>query len=156
MIRTFAAALILSTLPGCMGQGPFPQIQFCLRDRSNTADFIATMKAISAKYDMHYVDRSAQVDSELRSLDKYPGYKGLTISAHRNDGLGWAASKFGPSGHDVAIGFSEGSNRDEARRFADSVREVLRKTWDVHEVPADKGAVPGCGVTGSSAASRRE
>jgi hypothetical protein len=51
------------------------------------------------------------------------------------------ATNLGLSSHDVEVGFTEGSNKPEARRVADQVVKELGDRWRVYTVPAGKGGL---------------
>ena len=144
MLRLFIAVLMLLALPGCIGKGPFQQIQLCLHDRASTHLFIETMKEMSVAHGMRFIDRSADTSRELTALNANPNYTVMNISGIGDDGIGWAAGNTGLSEFEVSIGFSEGSNPSAAHEFANAVVKTLEKTWHIYHVPKNQGVSPRC------------
>jgi len=46
------------------------------------------------------------------------------------------------SKHQVALGFSTGSDIKQAQDFADIVIKELQRKWPVEVIPSDRGALP--------------
>ncbi|TBR36723.1 hypothetical protein EYV96_12455 [Dyella terrae] len=110
--------------------------------------FLSTMKEIAHSEKMSFVDRSKETQADLVRLKKDPGYRLINIGVEREDGVGLSAGNLGLSQYEVAIGFSEGSNPAQAHQFADLVVETLKRKWDIHVVPSDRGALPMKGCAG--------
>lgn len=147
MIRRLIATIallvgFLGFAQGCSkGKGPFLMVQLCLQNQQNVHLFEDVMHEITIAEHMTYVDRSETTQRELAELKVAPPFKILNQSGYRADGVGWSAGNIGLSAYEVSIGFSEGSDPVEARKFADMTVAKLRKKWYVYTVPQGKGAV---------------
>ncbi|WP_165488673.1 hypothetical protein [Dyella terrae] len=138
----------LGLLSGCTGKRPFLLVQTCLGSEQSAVMFLSTMKEIAHSEKMSFVDRSKETQADLVRLKKDPGYRLINIGVEREDGVGLSAGNLGLSQYEVAIGFSEGSNPAQAHQFADLVVETLKRKWDIHVVPSDRGALPMKGCAG--------
>lgn len=134
--------ILISSCGG--GRPPFLMVQLCLKDSSDMDQFMSLMKSISASNGMTFIDRSSLTRKELKELKVSPNYRIINISGDDGSGVGWSAGNFALSGHEIAIGFSEGANPERARQFSEEVINVLNQKWDVHRVPPNKGATPIC------------
>lgn len=145
-IRLLLVSVVLSSLlgmlSGCTGKGPFLMVQLCLHDVKNVVLFKDTMKSLSESQGMEYGDRSAAAEKELIALKVKQSYPFLNISGTRADGVGWGATNLGMSAYEVGLGFSEGSNPEDAHRFANMVIKTLKQKWQVYELPPGRGAFP--------------
>lgn len=148
-IRTVAAFFLSMALLGACGVGryPFLQVQMCLGDAQNLEAFRREMQAIAQAQRMTFDDQSARAQSELDVVDNEhvahdPRGPVLELSVRTEDGWGVSAGNIGLSRYEVSLGFSEGDNPAEARRFADLVVRRLSQRWRVMRVPDDRGALP--------------
>lgn len=134
--------LVLGLLSGCVGKRPFLMVQLCLGDEQNDAVFMGMMKSIAQSQHMEFIDGSAATQKDLIKLKVNPKYRLIYIGVKRSDGVGMEGGNLGLSAHEVALGFSEGSNPAEAHRFADMVVATLKQKWPVYVVPPGRGALP--------------
>jgi len=56
--------------------------------------------------------------------------------------VGIGAANLGLSKHQVALGFSTGSDIKQAQDFADIVIKERQRKWPVEVIPSDRGALP--------------
>jgi len=134
--------LLLSLFSGCTGKHSFLMVQLCLRNEQNVAVFTEMMKSISQSQRMDFTDGGVITQKGLTKLKTSPNYPLIYVGANRKDGVGWEGGNLGLSAYEVALGFSEGSNPADARRFADLVISELNKRWSVYVVPTGRGALP--------------
>ena len=122
-------------------------VQICLRDAQNLARFMHEMRSIASSENMRFIDSSADTKANLDVIDREQvahEFDGPVISmaVERGDGMRVGASNLSLPGYQVALGFSEGRNAEEARRFAARVVRRLAVHWRVEPVPDGKGAKP--------------
>jgi hypothetical protein len=148
-----ASALVASLLlVGCApGKRPFLIVQMCLSDKQGVSEFVDEMRSIASEEKLEFVDNSSNTEHELKDV----GYAGreraggsgvINVIVLRKDGMAIGAGNLGLPGYQVAAGFSEGSNVEEARDFSNRVLTRFRKHWRIEVVPAGTGAkpMPGC------------
>jgi hypothetical protein len=155
--RSYGCAALLAlagALAGCgEGKHPFLIAQICLGDAENLATFTREMRIIAQAENMRFIEGSAETKADLAVIDP----EGISheldgpvihMGVERGDGMGVDAGNLGLPGYQVALGFSEGSSPDEARRFARTVVSRLARRWHVKTVPPGVGAQPmrGCGI----------
>jgi DNA-binding phage protein len=142
---------LLGLLSGCVGKRPFLLVQMCLGNEQNIALFMSAMKGIAQSQNMTFIDGSKENREALVQLKVSPNYRLIDIGIERKDGVGLMAGNLGLSRHEVAIGFSEGSNPAAAHKFADLTVGTLKQRWNVHAVPSGQGALPLKGCSSSTA-----
>jgi hypothetical protein len=150
MSSALAVASLL--LCGCtQGKRPFEIVQMCVQNTEGVNQLRDELKAIAATKEMKFIDNSAGTKRDLQNVG-YPGRERadgspvINMAVLREDGMGVGAGNLGLPGYQVALGFSEGSNPSEARRFAGDVIKQLEGHWHVDTVPSGSGAMPkpGC------------
>jgi len=149
MFRILGALAVLGVLAcGCTEwKRPFLLEQMCVHDKAGVAQLIEELKAEAASRRMEFVDNSANTKRDLESVS-YPGRERadgspvINVGIKSDDGMGATAINVGLPGYQVALGFSEGSDKLEARRFADEVIKRLEQHWRVEAVPPGSGAMP--------------
>ena len=137
---------LLGMLSGCGGQRPFLMVQICLGDDQNVVLFENTLMVIAQSQNMTYIDGSKDTQKKLVQMDVSPNFRVIDIAVDGKDGVGMGAGNQSLSAHEVAVGFSEGSNPAGAQQFAQLVVERLQQRWPVSTVPQGRGAFPmkGC------------
>lgn len=140
-MRELLAISLLSILGGCSGQHPSRMIQLCLGDEQGVAAFKDAMRSVARAKDMEFVDGSASTEKDLSTLGQHPGYELIYIGVSGKNGIGLEAGNLGLSAHEVAIGFSEGTDKARAQEFEDAVIQALDRRWQVHAVPPNQGAL---------------
>jgi hypothetical protein len=95
-----------------------------------------------------FIDGSEETQKELHAagnpnVEKMMSKPVINIGVQLEHGIGLMAGNLS-LGNGVAIGFSEGSNPTEARKFSDTVISRLKEHWPVELVPnpAESGAQP--------------
>lgn len=145
----FASSFCAFLLFGCEGgRRPFLLVQMCLADEQDMNAFIKEVRLIAEAGGMTFIDGSERTEKSLKTLD----YKGsersngspvVNIGLRRKDGFSVGIGNLGLPDYQLAIGFSEGKgDPTEAREFAESVLQQVRKRWPVYVVPDGKGAMP--------------
>jgi hypothetical protein len=135
-------------LAGCTpGKHPFLMIQICLGDADNLAAFTREMQAIAKNENMKFIDGSDETTADLAVIDAKGGAHDpngpvIHMAVERGDSMGMSAGNLGLPGYQVALGFSEGSNPNEARMFVKRVVGRLAERWRVETVPPGRGAQP--------------
>lgn len=104
--------------------------------------FKDAMREVAKENDMEFVDGSANTARDLSSLKQHPGYEIIYVGIRGKDGVGLEAGNLGLSAHEIAIGFSEGSDKSAALELEGAVVSALRREWQVHVVPPGQGAIP--------------
>lgn len=137
--------LLETILYGCEDgkEGPLLSAQICVRDKNGMKLMFEELQAIASAKHMQYVDNSTKTQRDLRAV----GYAHLVdpvvnISVERADGLGVGATNVGLPTFQIALGFTEGSNPEESRDFADGVIRRLEVHWHVERMPANLGVTP--------------
>jgi len=145
--------LLLSTLSMAMsssGNHPrLPQmVQLCLHDEKEVDQLIGLLEQAASENGLKFVNRSAANQLELSRLKKDPGYRVISISASRPDGLGLAAGNLSLGAYEMAIGFTHGANAEESAAFIRGVMNLLNSKWVVRPVAEGQGAMKStdCGV----------
>ena len=149
LVFALTACALAGTLPGCApGKRPFLIAQVCLRDPQDLQAFTREMQLIAQSDAARFIDRSADTHNELDTLG-HPREGARTIPVvnmgiERGRGIGLMVSNLGLPGYEVAVGFSEGSNLADARKFAQTVVGKLEERWHVEFVPDPEksGAFP--------------
>lgn len=144
-ICALAAFAIACTLYGCgAGKPAFLMQQVCLRDVADLSAFTQEMQSIAQSEGTALIDRSVGTQKELDAIGHpIEGARTrpvINMGFYRRDGIGLTVTNLGLPRYEVAVGFSEGSNPADARRFADSVVTKLAQHWHVEPVPAGTGA----------------
>ena len=127
---------------GCVGKHPFLMVQMCVENEQGIADFKATMKDLAESNGMEFFDGSAETQQSLTEMNVAPGYPIIHIASKGPENYNFGAGNMGLSAFEVSVGFSEGSNPQAARQFAESVVNALQQRWEVHAVPPGQGAFP--------------
>lgn len=142
-LRVILALSTVAMASSCAGTPPSPpqMVQLCLRDESEVEQLVDLLESTASGNGMTFVDRSSASQLELRRLKKDPGYRVISISASRPDGLGLAAGNLGLGAYEMAIGFTQGSNAQTSAAFVDKVMASLKSKWDVRLVASGKGAM---------------
>jgi len=96
---------------------------------------------------MEFFENGTQVAQELPKLgyagrEREDGSPLINASVMQADGMGVTVGNIGLPGYQVSLGFSEGSNFGDARKFADMMVGRLRERWVVDVVPEGHGAIP--------------
>jgi hypothetical protein len=120
-------------------------LQVCLPGVNDLAAFQAEMRSIAQVEKMKFIDGSENTKSDLDAMDPKGRAHDLKqplihLAVERHDGMGAGAGNQGLPQKQVAIGFSRGSDRAEAERFAERVRSRLERRWRVEPVPPGEGA----------------
>lgn len=138
---------VLSVLIGCApGEGPYQQVQMCLKDDQGLTKFTDTLKRIARSEGMAFVDRGEGAKRELDAVDPDGSVHALSgplvnVGIYRKDGLGLTASNAGLRTYQVVVGFGAGSSSPaEARRFSSTTIAEFSKYWRVDYVPDGFGA----------------
>jgi len=135
---------LILLLSGCVGSHPFLMIQICLEDDAALEEFARTMRMMSESNGMIYIDRSRLTQKEMESLDVAPDFNLVNVGAKNQHGVGWGASNYSLSEHELVIGFSEGSDPAFAHDFSEQVVARLSQEWRVHRVSPNRGATARC------------
>jgi hypothetical protein len=142
-LRVLLPLLMLSGAASCARSnvGPSQMVQLCLRDEKDTKQLVDLLKRVASENEMEFIDRSSASQIELTRLQKDPGYKIISISASRSDGLGFAAGNLGLGAHEIAIGFTNGNNTEDSSELVHSTMRELGLRWSVRSVPEGHGAM---------------
>jgi hypothetical protein len=146
--RWLALLAITPILGDCVeGKYPFLMVQLCLRDAESLALFTRSMQSIAQAENMTFHDGSEITVEILNEMDKEnrvhdPRGPVIHLDIGDNYGIGVTAANLGLPGYQVALGFSEGSRPEEARRFARRVVDQLSARWQIQAVPDGEGAQP--------------
>jgi hypothetical protein len=129
------------------GKRPFLMVQICLGDARNLALLKQEMRAVAQIESMRFIDGSAETKRGLDIVDKEGAAHELNgpvihMAVERPDSMGVGASNLGLPGYQVVLGFSEGSNPQEARQFAGRVVDRMAANWRIHTVAPGTGAMP--------------
>ena len=137
----------VTLLAGCSeGRAPFRMVQFCLAGADEIPAFTSFMNEIAQEYRMEFGDRSRQTQAELHSLasdnENVPvNERAVNIFADHGGEFNFGAGNLGMPVEQIVIGFN-GTNDQEAKKFADAVVARLSARWQIHEVPQGQGAKP--------------
>ena len=148
MLRVSAIAALALMLCDCeQGKRPFLMVQMCVQNNAGAAQLVGELKAVADSKGMEFTDNSAETKRGLEAIghpdrQRADGSPVINVGVLREDGMGIGAGNLGLPGYQVALGFSEGSDKLEARRFADEVIKRLEQHWRVETVPAGSGAMP--------------
>jgi hypothetical protein len=148
LLRVRAIAALAFVLCGCaQGTRPFLIVQVCVQNKDGIAQLIGELMSVAESRKMKFVDNSAVTRRDLANVgyasrERADGSPVINIDVERDDGMGVGALNVGLPGYQVALGFSEGSDKLEARRFADEVIKRLEQHWRVETVPPGSGAMP--------------
>ncbi|MET4664509.1 hypothetical protein ABIC17_001409 [Sphingomonas sp. PvP056] len=144
--RITMALVALAVLPGgcSQGQGPFRTVQLCLAGPQEVPNFVSFMDVIAQQRDMEFTDRSGATEAELRAIGNdnvRVAHPHVNIGAQYGSDFGFGAGNLGLPTRQMAIGFN-GSNLEEAGKFANEAVAQLSTRWRVYEVPRTSGALP--------------
>lgn len=147
LVFVFAALVQTSCAPS--GKRPFMMAQLCLESEAGVQAFAEELRSIAQSEGMTFSDGSIALTRDLEAIDEVAvnavpelAEPVIGITLYRRDGMGMDALNQRFPGHQVVLGFSEGSEEEEARAFSDRVIERLKQHWDVHIIPSDRGAMP--------------
>jgi hypothetical protein len=134
------------SITGCFyGKRPFLNARVCLTRRDDIVQFVELVRYLGRNEHMTYFDRSAETRLERaanpNAIARKDGFT-VNLGITRPDGMGVTAGELGGSGYQIALGFSDGSNRTEARQFAIAVIREIRKRWPVQVIPGSLGVQP--------------
>lgn len=148
MLRTALLVAFLVLLSACSSAKPsFRVAQMCLTNEQDVLRFVQEMKDIANEEQMEFVDASADTARGLDTIGyedrgRASGSPTIHLAIQRTDGMGVTAGNMGLPGYQLALGFSEGSDRSGAVRFADKVINRLGRYWRVEVLPAGSGVMP--------------
>jgi len=132
-------------------EGPFLTAQLCVQDKAGMAQLIDELRAVAVARGMRFADNSADTERDLGTVgyagrERADGSPVLNVAVEREDGMGVGAVNVGLPGYQVALGFTEGSDRLETQRFADAIIRELEKYWQIERLPPGSGVLPkpGC------------
>lgn len=115
------------------------------------AQLIDELKAVAASTEMKFIDNSEATKRDLTTVgyvgrDRTDGSPVINVAVKRGDGLSVGAVNVGLPGYQVALGFTESSDRLETQRFVSAIIKRLEKHWEVEKLPTGTGALPqpGC------------
>jgi hypothetical protein len=136
---SLSVGVILLLFACSPGKASFRVVQLDLANKQSLALFVEEMKAISKEEQMEYVDGSKETERGLDTIDysdqgRADGSPTIHLAVQRSDGMGVTAINVSLPGYRVALGFTDGSNAIEARRFADKVIARLEQHWTVEEI----------------------
>lgn len=145
--------IVAVSLIGCMDgrERPFLMAQVCVRDKAGMVELVDALKAIAAEKRLRFADNTAAAQRDLKTVgyadrDRADGSPALNVAVERHDGLGVGATNLGLPGYQVALGFTEGTDKGETERFTNDVIATIEKHWVVERLPAETRALPkpGC------------
>lgn len=142
---TLLAAIILSSC--APGKRSFLTVQMCLTDRQDLTVLIGELRSIANEKHMRFVDASASTQRDLRAagninVDKMLRNPVINLRLEGTDGVGLIVGNLGLPRNQVAVGFTEGHDPQEAQRFSRLVVDRFAKRWHLHIVPREQGAKP--------------
>lgn len=141
----------LVSLTACGGSRPFSVLQICLHNDEDVAALSEILKAVAEENGLRFVDRAASTQRELAAQNSAPPYDLIYFGAIGSDGFGFEVSNLGLAQHEVAIGFSHGSDPEKDRQLVGSLIDLMGARWAVLVVSPDSGAKPsGCLKRGSN------
>jgi len=148
IILPFFVLIVMFVIP-CLHQGkrPFLMIQICVVNDQGFTKVPLMLKTVAISQNMRFMDGSEQTQADLGGMQPAipqtePGGHVVNIGVERGDGVGVGAANLGLSKHQVALGFSTGSDIKQAQDFADIVIKELQRKWPVEVIPSDRGALP--------------
>jgi hypothetical protein len=116
-------------------------VQLCLHGEQDIDPMMDLLEQAASEHGLKFVDRSAASQLELSRLRKDPGYRVISLSASRPDGLGLAAGNLSLGAKEMAIGFTHGANAAESAAFVRGVIDRLDAKWVVRPVAQGQGAM---------------
>jgi hypothetical protein len=137
----------LSMVMSCSGHPTPPHmVQLCLHDEKDVDQVVGLLEQAASENGLTFVDRSAASQRELGRLNQDPGYRIISISASRPDGLGLAGGNLSLGANEMAIGFTQGADARESAAFVRGVIDRLDSKWVVRPVAEGQGAMksPDC------------
>jgi hypothetical protein len=146
LLRTLSLIVLLGIVGACTpGKRPFLIVEVCLPNSQDLPEFTSEMRSIAQSERMRFIDSGANTEKELRAqrnptVDKMLRGTLVNMGVERADGMGLTVGNLGLPPHQVAIGFSEGSNAADAHSFANMVVSKITQHWHVEFVPAGTGA----------------
>lgn len=123
------------------GSGTAQMVQMCLHAEEDVDHLVGLLEQAASAHGLKFINRSKASQLELASLGKDPGYRVVTVSASRQDGLGLAAGNLSLGAQEVAVGFTNGADSQESAAFIRGVADLLRSKWVVRPVADGQGAV---------------
>lgn len=150
---TACLIVVISTLVACSsGKHPFLMVQICLGDESGLSDFKKDMRLLAAAEKMRFIDNSEATQKAFETTVNDLPRAGpvVNVGILGENGIGAVASDLNVPGYQVTLGFSEGSDPPRAREFAGRVVRMLKRRWQVFQVPPGKGAFPLRDCTGTA------
>lgn len=147
-VFALAGLAFASALQGCQGKRAFMIQEVCLRNAEDLSAFTREIHLIADSEGAQFLDRSVDTQKELNTIDhSFEGARNkpvINMGFQHTDGVGLTVTNLGLPGYQVAVGFSEGSNPAEARKFAQMVVGKLEEHWHIETVPnpAESGALP--------------
>lgn len=142
VVLLIGVGLGLSDGAFAIGKRPFKMIQFCVHDQEGVRRFKQTLGTIAKDEGMQFFDCSEELDRQLARSKVEVKHPVVYVGVKRGDGSGLEAGSLGLDRFEIAIGFSEGKMPAEARSFSVRVERALAERWNVHAIPAHKGATP--------------
>jgi hypothetical protein len=117
----------------------------CLPNNHDLLEFTSEMRSIAQSERMKFIDASADTQRDLKAManpnvDKMLSVAVVNMGVERRDGMGLMVGNLGLPPHQVAIGFSEGSNSTDAQSFANMVVGRITRRWRIEFVPSGTGA----------------
>jgi hypothetical protein len=148
MLKAVVAVALLALLSACSsGTHGFRVAKICVTNKEDALRLVHEMKQIANEEKMEFLDGSAATARGAEIIGyadpgRADGSVTIHIAVERIDGMGVTVANFGLPGYQMAIGFSEGSNRSEGTRFADKVIDRLSRLGRLEELPFGSSVMP--------------
>jgi hypothetical protein len=112
-----------------------------LGNQQGVDKFVTLLRTAAHENGLSYFDRTEDTTQEYDNLKLHRPFV-LNIGALRKDGMGVTASAIGGAGYQIALGFSAGTDTNDAHQFATYFLSVLRQRWPTEVFPGSQGVKP--------------
>ncbi len=140
--------VLLAGAAGCSRDEPANRtVQFCLSGPQDAAQLKALVRSIAVANDLQFEDSGEHAPTGLQSAAS--GNKEMRTVASTVDigalglgGRGFTAASLPDAPLQVVVSFSKAGSPEDARKFSDSVIQLLSKRWRLHEIRGEKRVLP--------------
>lgn len=124
-------------------QSSFLRVQVCLQSAEELSTFKSVINELGQEAGLIFTDGGGRGARQLRAIGAAALVEPhVLLNLRGDDGMFVGVGNLGLPKYQVAMGFSEGADSLEARRFAEAVVAELKVRWRVEAVPEGRGALP--------------
>lgn len=142
-----ATTLVLLLSSCSTGKRPIATARVCLPDPSDVGQLVTLLRMTGQTYGMTFFDQTQETRADRKALgDANKSFRtdGFVLNAGvlRPDGMGVTVNELAGPGLQVALGFSQGKDAGEAKKFTEAVSHKIEQRWRIQLFEDGSGVQP--------------